>query len=498
MIDDCLLKIENVSKIFPGVRALSNVSLTVHEGEVHALMGENGAGKSTLIKILSGVYSADEGKITFNGQEIKDLNPMDSINIGISTVHQELKLVGSLSVAENIFLGNPKEKSSLIGKIVNQQSLCEEAKKIVDSMGINIDVQESVENLSVAKKQIVEISKALTRQAKLIIMDEPSATLTENELEILFGVIKKLKENKIAVIYISHRLEEIFKIADRVTVLRDGKLIITEDVENLDRDSLIKHMVGRKIENVYPTKCRDTGDILLEVKNLNRKGVLSNISFTLRRGEILGIAGLVGSGRTELARAIFGADSTDSGEVCICNKRIDVKNVYSAIKHRIALVPEERRLQGIIPEMSVEKNITLIGIKNVIKKSFINSKLEKEAAEKYISMLRIATPSEKFLIKDLSGGNQQKCVLGKWLYVDSDILILDEPTRGIDVGAKQEIYKILKDIAKSGKGIIVISSELPEVLGVSHRVIVMHDGKITGEADADLTTQEEIMNYATL
>ena len=493
-----ILTIENISKTFPGVKALDNVSIEIQKGDVHAIVGENGAGKSTLIKIISGAYLKDSGRIIFDGKELDITTPVECISLGISTVHQELRLVEELTVAENIFLGAPIENTSPIGKMINWKKTREAAKRLVDSMNIDVDVNLTVSELSIAKKQIVEICKALSRNAKLLIMDEPSATLTEKELKVLFEIIEKLKNDGITTIYISHRLEEIFEIADRVTVMRDGKHIITDDVSNMDRKKLIAYMVGREIDNIYPKRQTSKGKVLLEVRNLTIKGVLNNITFDLHEGEILGIAGLVGSGRTELARAIFGVDKIDSGGAYLRGDPNPIQGIQDAIRRKIALMPEDRKAQGIIPDLPVGMNISLVGIDNIIKNSFLNAKKERKDAEEFIKKLRIQTPKWDQLIKYLSGGNQQKCVLAKWLYVDSDLVIFDEPTRGIDVGAKQEIYKLLLDLAKQGKGIIMISSELPEILGISHRILVMHDGKITGEVDPEKTNQEEIMHLATI
>jgi ABC-type sugar transport system ATPase subunit len=498
MSETNILEIEHVNKEFPGVKALRDFTLSVQQGEVHALVGENGAGKSTLIKIISGVYRPDSGRIIFNGNEVSVFNPVEAIRMGISTVHQELRMVEAISVAENIYLGRPVESSTIFGKFIYWKKMNQDAQEYIHSMGINLDVEEKVSNLSVAQKQIVEICKALSRNSQLIIMDEPSATLTEKELDLLFQIIRQLKEKGITVIYISHRLEEIFTIADRVTVMRDGKHIITETVGDISRNKLIAYMVGREIENIYPERNQKDGKVLLEVKGLSRRGVLQDINLTLHEGEILGIAGLVGAGRTELARALFGVDRVDKGQIYIRGEEVKIKDVQDAIRHKIALVPEDRKLQGIIPELSVGTNLTLIGIDKIIRGTFISPKVEKEISSEYIDMLRIQTPHWNHLIKYLSGGNQQKCVLAKWLLVDSDILIFDEPTRGIDVGAKQEIYRLLQELADQGKGIMMISSELPEIIGISHRILVMHDGRITGEVEAEGTSQEEIMGYATL
>lgn len=498
---DNMIELRNVCKVFPGVKALDNVSFDVERGAIHALLGENGAGKSTLIKIISGVYSIDSGDILYDGKPLNSDSPSKSIELGISTVHQELKMVDMLSVAENIFMGHPIMKGSALGKLINKKEMCEQAQALIDSMGVSINVNDTLGDLSVAKKQIVEICKALNRNAKLIIMDEPSATLTETEIEIMFKVIRKLKEDKLTVIYISHRLEEIFELADRLTVLRDGKNIITDDVSKFDRDKLISYMVGREITSIYPEKSVAKSELLLQVKGLSTKDVLSDINFSLYRGEILGITGLVGSGRSEVLRSVFGADKFDNGEVIVNGEPIKKHSrhtILDAIKCGIGLVPEERKVEGIVPEFTISQNVTLVGINKIIKQTFLNNKLEAEATDAHIKMLHIATPDRHALIKNLSGGNQQKVVLAKWLFVDSDILVFDEPTRGIDVGAKQEIYKILVDLAHQGKAILIVSSEMPEIMGICNRILVMHDGRITGEFSGDDVTQEEIMYASTL
>ncbi|HHW32388.1 MAG TPA: sugar ABC transporter ATP-binding protein [Clostridiaceae bacterium] len=496
MADNLILSVKGISKYFPGVKALDNVSFDVVRGHIHALVGENGAGKSTLIKILSGVYSASEGEVIYNGKPVKINSPLEAQMLGISVVHQELKLVETLSVAENIFLGRPitKRKSS---QIIDWKQQFKEAQKLLDRLNVSLDLNKNVGKLSVAQKQIVEICKALSFDSELIIMDEPSATLTEKELDLLFQILKMLKEKGVTIIYISHRLEEIFKIADRVTVLRDGKHIETRDVKDIDRKTLIAMMVGRELENEYPKVPAPIGDVLLEVKNLNRRNVLHNISFTLKKGEILGIAGLVGSGRTELARAIFGADTEVKGEIYIKGQKVSINNVTDAIEKKIALVPEDRKQQGLVLDMTVKENISMVGIDKVLTRGIINSNKERNLAKRFIEALRIATPDEERQVKFLSGGNQQKVVLSKWLAVESDIIIFDEPTRGVDVGAKAEIYKILNNLVAEGKGVIMISSELPEILGMCDRILVMHDGKITGEVLREDATQEIIMEYAT-
>ena len=496
-MNDYILELHNISKSFPGVKALDDIDLKIKNGEVHALVGENGAGKTTLIRVVSGIYKPDTGNVIYNGKELINPGPHECIEKGISSVHQDFRMVETLTVAENIFLGKPLMKKSLIGKNLDWAKMREEARKAVNSMGVDINPNATIGELSVAKKQVVEICKALQRNLTLLILDEPSAALTGTEVEIMIGLIKKMQEKDITVIYISHRIEEIFKIADRVTVLRDGKTIITDDVNNLDRASLIKHMTGRQIVDIYPPKSKTTGDIILEVKNLNSKAhKLSNISFSTRKGEVLGITGLVGAGRTELMRAVFGADNYDSGEIFIKGNKLEAGSIVKMIKLKMGLVPEERKVEGIIPDFTVSNNITLVGINKIIKNTFLNKKLEDKAANEYINLLRIMTPGPNTIITSLSGGNQQKCIISKWLYIDSDILIFDEPTRGIDVGAKQEIYKIIASLAEQGKAIIIVSSELPEVLGICNRILVMCEGRITAELDGDKADQETILNYA--
>lgn len=487
---DNLLAIHNVSKSFPGVKALDDVSFNVEKGTVHALVGENGAGKSTLIKVLAGIYKNDLGQVFVNDKLLKLKTPSDATNAGISVVHQELKLSETLSVTENIFLGNLSYTKS---KLVDWKTMRKKAKELINDLGMDMDVDVNVDTLTVARKQIVEICKAITLNCKLIIMDEPSATLTEKELKVLFNVISKLKSEGITIMYISHRLDEIFNIADNVTVLRDGKCIDTVPVKSVDKKMLVSMMVGRVLENEYPKESVDIGDTIFEVKHLNRKNVLHDISFNVRKGEVLGIAGLVGSGRTELVRAILGIDSFDSGEMILNGKAIKHKHFKDAIRNEFGLVPEDRKQQGLIQEFSVKENICLVSIDKIIKGGVVLSKLENKYAREYIKKLKVSTPSINTEVKYLSGGNQQKVVVAKWLMQDSEIIFLDEPTRGVDVGAKVEIYKLINILVKNGKTIVIISSELPEVLGMSDRVIVMHEGKIAGEISREEASQEKIM-----
>ncbi|NLJ40070.1 MAG: sugar ABC transporter ATP-binding protein [Clostridiales bacterium] len=486
------LRINNISKSFPGVKALDDVSFDIKKGELHGLVGENGAGKSTLIKILSGVYSTDLGSFELNGVPVTVDTPLEAQQLGISVVHQELKLVESLTVKENIFLGRPFK-----GKMgIDWQKLRDEAVNLINRLNISLDPDELVSNLSVAQKQIVEICKALSYNADIIIMDEPSATLTEKELETLFSILHELKAQNITIIYISHRLEEIFKLADTVTILRDGKHIDTLPVNQVDREKLISLMVGRTLGMEYPKRKVEIGEPVLEVKNLNRKGVLHDVSFTLHRGEILGFAGLVGAGRTEVARAIFGADRGVTGEILLNGKTYSPKNVSFAVSNGIGLIPEDRKEQGLVLDMMVKENISMANFKSIMSSVFLMPKKEESIAHKFIDALHIATPDAERQVKYLSGGNQQKVVIGKWLNAESDILIIDEPTRGIDVGAKAEIYSLMCDLAEEGKAIIMISSDMPELLGVCDRIMVMHDGRITGELMAEEATQEKILEYA--
>ncbi len=497
MGDDIILDLRGISKAFPGVQALDSISFSVRAGEVHAIVGENGAGKSTLIKILTGVYHATSGSFQFKGRDVRIGSPLEAQMLGMSVVHQELRLVESLTVAENIYLGRPVCSSFLGFPVVDWKKMRKEAAQLLERLKVKLDLDARVSGLSVAQKQIVEICKALSFNSELIVMDEPSATLTETELEVLFGILRTLNRNGLTIIYISHRLDEVFQLASRVTVLRDGKHISTTPVAEVTRQSLISMMVGRELENEYPKKEVQIGNVLMEVRGLSRGKRLRDINFFLRRGEILGIAGLVGAGRTELARAIFGADKRDSGEILLEGKAVSIHQVTDAIRHRIGLVPEDRKLQGLVLGMTVKENISMAGMGKVMRRHVIVRGLERRLALEYIKALRIITPTEEKVVKYLSGGNQQKVVLAKWLSVGSDILIVDEPTRGIDVGAKAEIYRLMTGLVEEGKGVIMISSELPEIIGMCDRILVMHDGRITGELARGEATQERVLELAT-
>ncbi|WP_461366322.1 sugar ABC transporter ATP-binding protein [Candidatus Darwinibacter acetoxidans] len=488
-----ILEMKNISKAFYGVQALNNVDFSVLRGETHILLGENGAGKSTLVKILSGAYHKDAGEIFFDGEQIEISTPLDAQRKGISIIYQEFNLIPGLSVAENIFLGREPVKGN---RLINWRVLNENAKAILDKLHADVSPTALVATLSVAEQQFVEIAKALSFGAKLIIMDEPSATLTPAEIDRLFAVIRDLKRAGVSIIYISHHLDEIFEIGDRVTVLRDGELVATDDIKNVTKDMIIRWMVGRDLTNTYPPRTTTPGEVVLEVQNLSRRGELHDISFHLRRGEILGIAGLVGSGRTELVRALYGADPIDRGEIKLHGRTLAIKTPKESIKNGIGFLPEDRKQEGLVLEQSVKNNVTLANLVKVVKNGIISGSAEKAAVDEYVRNLGIRTVNQQVLIKNLSGGNQQKVVLAKWLFTDSDILIFDEPTRGIDVGAKYEIYQLMNRLTEQGKSVIMVSSELPEIIGMSDRVLVLHNGRITGEYTRDQFDQELIMKNA--
>lgn len=490
-----MLKMEGVSKSFPGVKALDNVSLMAYGGEVTALMGENGAGKSTLMKILSGVYKKDEGKIFIEGIETEVKGIKSAEEAGITIIHQELSVLNNLTVSENIFLGNEKH-NKFTGRI-NKKLLDERSRMFLEQIGCDIDPNRLVGTLNVGEKQMLEIAKALTKNARIIIMDEPTTALTDVETENLFKVIENLRKKGIAIIYISHRMEEIFKICHRVEVLRDGKYAGSANIKDIDNDKLISMMVGRTIEDQFPYRVVEKGDLALEVKDLSCKEGVKNASFTLRKGEILGVAGLMGSGRTELAKTIFGEYKKTSGEIKLNGSHINIGCIDDAISKGICYLSEDRKKEGCILGMPVGENMTLCNLKKYENNfKVINKKEETKDIEYYIKKINIKTPSKDQIIKNLSGGNQQKVILAKWLMLSPEVLIIDEPTRGIDVGAKKEIYELLNELKASGKAIIMISSDLPEVLGISDRIMVMSEGRISGELSREEANQESIMKLA--
>ena len=489
------LEMLRISKSFPGVQALSSVDFSIRSGEVHAIVGENGAGKSTLMKILAGAYGKDSGRILINGTEVDIDSPYKSQKLGISVIYQEFSLISQLSVGQNIYLG--KEITGKTRVFVSWGRMYRRAKELLERFNLNIEVRKQIKELTVGEQQMVEIAKALSSNAKVIVMDEPTSALTEDEKATLFSIIRRLKQEGVGVVYISHRMPEIFEIADDVTVLRDGMLVGTSAVSKVTEKELIKMMVGRELGDIFSRKRAPIGKKILEVKDLTRLGVFENISFDVREGEVVGLSGLMGAGRTEIARCIFGLDNYDSGEILLQGKRLQIQHPGDAIREGIIYVTEDRRREGIIPMVSVKENLALPSYPWINILGLINKKKETEISDKYISSLRIKTPSDKQYAINLSGGNQQKVSLGKWLARNPRLLILDEPTRGIDVGAKSEIHSLIEQLALNRIAILLISSELPEVLGVCDRIIVLHEGKITGQYTGAEATQEKIMLSAT-
>ena len=485
-----VLELANISKRFTGVQALDDVSFDVLPGEIHALLGENGAGKSTLIKVVSGVHQPDTGVIHINGQPTIINSPREAQTFGIATIYQELSLYPELSVAENIFMGHaPRNRFGLI----DWGQMRERSKEILASLNIHdLDVRRKVGALSVGNRQRVEIAKALSLDARILIMDEPTAALTEADVDRLFDIMRLLQERKVAIVYISHRLGEVFTMGDRVTVLRDGKYIGTKPVSETSEDDLINMMVGRTIENLFPKLDAEIGEPVLEVRDLVRKTTTRGISLQLRTGEIVGLAGLVGSGRSELAQVIFGFTPAESGQILIDGKSVRIKNPGQAMRHGIAYVPEDRSTQGLIKQMDIRANTSLTVLRMLSKNTFINRKKEITLAQETIKKLSIRAYSPLQLVAKLSGGNQQKVVVGKWLATNPRVLIMDEPTRGIDVGAKSEIHRLMSELAQQGMAILMISSELPEILGMSDRVLVMREGRIAAEFNRDDAMQENI------
>ncbi|MFP3154683.1 sugar ABC transporter ATP-binding protein [Lachnospiraceae bacterium ZAX-1] len=486
-----ILELKDIKKVFPGVVALDDVSLSFEKGEVHAIAGENGAGKSTFIKVITGAHKPTSGSMFYNGEEIKNNSPILSMKLGIAAIYQEFNLFPALTVAENVYYGRYPLKSG----IVDMKKLNEMTDQVMARLGVSIKPTSLVKELSVGYQQIVEIAKAVSCNAKLLIMDEPSAPLTENEVSHLFDIIEILKKQEITIIYISHRMEEIFKVCDRVSVFRDGKYIETLKVPETNTEELIKSMVNRDLGKQYPKANYKKGKKALEIKGLNT-GLLKDIHLEAYEGEILGLAGLVGAGRTEIARALFGADKRDSGTFIIDGKEVNIKIPSDAIKAGIGLIPEDRKNQGVLLGESIRHNISFANLKGIIKNGFISEKIDSGIAKKYSEILEVKTPSVEQKVGNLSGGNQQKIVLAKWLFTDSRILIFDEPTRGIDVGAKQEIYKLMHKLVEDGKVVIMISSEMPELIGMADRILVLHEGAISGNVEKEEFTQERIMTYA--
>lgn len=496
-MDNVIVLMEGIQKSFPGVQALSEGYLELRAGEVHALLGENGAGKSTLMKVLTGIYPKDAGRILYKGQEVEIPTPKAAQDRGISIIHQELNLMPHLTVAQNIFIG--REPRSGLKFVLDEQQINEQTRQLFEMMHLKLDPRDKVGDLTVAKQQMVEIAKALSFNSEVLIMDEPTAPLTETEIEDLFRIIRQLREKGVAIVYISHRLEEIKQIADRVTVMRDGRYIDTVGTKDVTIERIINMMVGRTIYETAPEAPHTAEhETVLEVKNLNRGRTVRNVSFQLKRGEILGFAGLVGAGRTEVARTIFGADTLDSGEIIVSGKKVPIKTPQDAVKYGIGYLSEDRKRYGAALGLDVETNIALSAFQKFLRfLGWVDSSKTRTTAAHFVKALAIKTPSVRQKVRNLSGGNQQKVIIGKWLTADTNILIFDEPTRGIDVGAKSEIYKLLNELSNQGKSIIMISSELPEILRMSHRVIVMCEGRITGELPIAEATQERIMHFAT-
>ena len=495
MENKTVLEMKRIVKRYPGVVALDEVDFDLRAGEVHALVGENGAGKSTLVKVLAGATPRDAGEIYLDGQKTEVLSPHHAQELGISMIYQEFNLSPYLSVAENIFLG--REPLRQRSPFIDWSRMYKDARNILAKIDVSLDVRRPVNELSVAEQQMVEIGKALSFNAKILVMDEPSATLTEHELESLFNLIRSLKQQGMGIIYISHRMEELFEVGDRVTVMRDGKRIDTRDVGEVQKEQIIRMMVGRKITEEFPKQQFERGREILRVEGLNRASALKDISFSVHRGEIVGLTGLVGAGRTELARAVFGADPIDSGVIFLDGRKVKIRSPQDAIKLGIGLLTEDRKNQGLVIGMKVRENVTLSGLQILVRRIFIDRKKERVETERYVRELQIKTPGIEQLVKNLSGGNQQKVVLAKWLFTKSRMLLFDEPTRGIDVGAKREIYRLINELVSRDVGVVFISSELPEVIGMCDRILVMHEGRIVAEIAHSEVTQEKVMHYAT-
>jgi ribose transport system ATP-binding protein len=487
-----LFRMEGISKSFPGVKALEKVSMNVYKGEVLGLVGENGAGKSTLMKILSGVYRADEGEIFIEGEKVVIDSVSKAHELGVSIIMQELNMCGHLSVADNIFIGRTHKK----GLFIDDKKMHQEAKKILDDLGIDISTYDCVGNLSVAKQQMVEIAKAISFNSKILVLDEPTATLTEREIDQLFEIIQRLKAKGVGMVYISHRMAELNRICERVTIIRDGQYIGTRNLNEITMDELVNMIVGRSLEDKYPKHKRTIGDVVLEAKNVRRGTKVNADHFFVRKGEILGISGLVGAGRTELMRCIFGADRPDSMELWLDGKEVKIRSVIQAIKNGIGYATEDRKRDGLALGLDIKYNTNMAHLQQISNLGFINDRAGEKNAQKYVELLRTKTPGIHQLCRNLSGGNQQKVVLAKWLCNDVKVLIVDEPTRGIDVGAKYEVYELFNKLSDQGVAIIMISSELPEILGMSDRILVIHQGEINGELDAKTATQEQILYLA--
>lgn len=499
---ETILEMRHITKEFPGVRALDDVTLKAYKGEIVSICGENGAGKSTLMKILSGSYQCNtyKGEIFVNGEKMNFQNTWQSEKAGIAMIYQELNMHLDFSVSENLFLGNWKR----FGKMINWDEMNRETEKYIKIVGVDVQPQEILRNINTSKQQLISIARALARQPRILVLDEPTASLTETESKVLFQLMQRLKQSGYTCILISHKLEEVFENSDRIIVMRDGKVINEHDKQEFSKDLIISEMVGRKIDNLYPKEKVEIGEVILEASEITvpslqnpKRNIVENVSFSVKAGEILGIGGLVGSGRSELVNAIFGNIKRTKGQIKMFGKEVKISTPCDAIKNRIALVTEERKLNGFVGEMGIDENITLASLNNIKRYGILDKSIEKEYAEKYFRELKIKASSVNTKVNTLSGGNQQKVVLSKWIMKNPKVLILDEPTRGIDVGTKYEIYKIMIELAKKGVAIIMISSELPELLSMSDRIIVLAQGKIVGEVNQKEATQKVLMKLAT-
>ncbi len=491
---ESLVEMRGITMTFPGVIALDDVSFESRAGEVHAVVGENGAGKSTLMKILAGVYQPDRGEILLGGRPARISSPHEAQQLGISIIYQELNLLPDLNVAENVFLG--REPRGPFG-LVDARALEAQAQAVLQRLGVDIDPRWRLGRLSVAQQQMVEIAKALSLNAQIVIMDEPSAALGGRDLEKLFEVIAALKQNNVAVIYISHRLAEVFQVADRVTVFKDGKVVATHAVSDIDRPSLVRMMIGRTLSETFPARGKTVGEEVLRVEGLCCGEKLTRVSLSVHRGEIVGVAGLVGSGRTELAQAIFGARRIDDGEVRIRGQKVRIESPRHGLQHKLGFLTEDRNLEGLVLGLSVSENAALPSLSGRQRFGFVDRRAEHKVVKQMADNLRIRTPSLSQEVEYLSGGTRQKVVLAKWLISGPELLIFDEPTRGIDVGAKAEIWQLMRDLADQGKAILMISSELPEIVGISDRIVVMHRGCVVGELPGEMATEERVMMLAT-
>lgn len=487
-----LLEMRGIRKSFYGNEVLHSVDLTLEAGTVLALMGENGAGKSTMMNILVGIHKRDGGTIRIDGQEVNIESPHDAQKLGIAMIHQELSSVVEMSVAENIYLGREPVKNGFI----DYRKMYKDTEELLKNLNINLNPKTKMGKLRVADQQLVEIAKAVSQNARILIMDEPTSSITDREVENLYGIIRDLKMRKTGIIYISHKMEEVYTITDQITVLRDGASIATWNTKEATNDMVVKAMVGRELTEQYPKRKVEIGDTILELKNFTQEGVFENISFKLRRGEILGLVGLVGAGRTETMQALFGITKPDSGEVYLKGQKVEFKKPVDAIKNGLAYVTEDRKGEGLVLPMSIAHNITLPSMKELSRKIFIKQKEEKDRVGKEIADLKVKTTSPNLAVKNLSGGNQQKVVLAKWMLKNPDVIIFDEPTRGIDVGAKAEIYKLMNEFVAEGKAIIMISSELPEAMGMSDRILVLSNHKMSGELSKNEFNQKSLMKLA--